>query len=804
MFLAVLAFVAGILLFQQLPFLPSAHWLWGLPLLVPCWYFCRRWPWLPMLATGFAYAFLHALLTFPAAVPETFLGETVLAEGRIHDLPRRQGERARFLFCAQALQLGERRLLGDWCFRLSWYTEAPELHSGERWRLPLRLRKVIGYRNPGSFDYSGWLFGQGVRYTGYVKGEGERLRSPGGTLDELRQRLSARLDGHIESPAAAAIMRALAVGDRSGMTRHHRDVFAATGTSHLIAISGLHIGLVSGLVYLLGRFLWCRVPALCARWPASVAATVPAILAGAGYAALAGFSLATQRALIMLAVIMTALLLRRHLRPLQALVIALLAVVAWDPLSLQSAGFWLSFGAVGILYLVASRGSGRWSWLWQQFGISLGLMPILIWQQMELSLLSPLVNLFAIPLFSLLVVPGVLLGLLLETTAGQPGTLLLEGTAWLVDGLYRVLEWLSRWNPSLNGHEFPLRLLLGVVFLAGARVLLQGWRYRPVLVFVPLVVVLFPGAGNMTPAPPPNGFEFRLLDVGQGLSAVVRTAHHVLVFDTGPRFASGFNTGDAVLAPYLRTLGVDRVDRLLLSHGDLDHVGGTAGLLQHLEVEEILGGEPERLGLHRPVTRCRRGEQWWWDGVHFELLSPGPLPGPEGNDASCVLRIATGNQALLLTGDIEAGVEQALVESDAAGLRSSVVVAAHHGSSSSSSAGFVNAVSPRYVLFSAGAHNRWGFPRSGVQQRWCDAGAVPLNTAVEGAIGFRFTPSSLEGPFLHARSHRRYWQWQMGTSKNSGCPRGTGRSRYFRSPKWLKMKQTGNHVFALRGGKLPV
>ena len=492
-----------------------------------------------------------------------------------------------------------------------------------------------------------------------------------------------------------------------------------------------------------------------------MAAVPPALLAGAGYAALAGFSLPTQRALIMLAVIMGALLLRRHLHPLQAMAIALLLVVIRDPLSLQSAGFWLSFGAVGILYLVASRGKGRWSWLWQQFSISLGLMPILIWQQMDLSLLSPLVNLAAIPLFSLLVVPGVLLGLLLEVLAGWPGDWLLQGTAWLLDGFYRVLEWLARWNPQLSGRELLLWLLLAVVFVAGTWRIRQGRRRSLVLAVAMPAVMLLSVRGFLSPRPAVNSFELQLLDVGQGLSAVVRTSDHLLIFDTGPRFPSGFNTGHAVLVPYLRTLGVGRVDRLLLSHGDLDHVGGATGLLQYVGVEEILGGEPARLAIHRSVERCHRGEQWWWDGVHFEILSPGLVPGAEGNDASCVLRVSTGDQALLLTGDIEAGVEQALVKVDAAGLGSSVVVAAHHGSRSSSSAGFIEAVAPRYVLFSAGVHNRWGFPRVEVEQRWCDGGAVPLNTAVEGAIGFRFTPSSLQGPFLHARRHRRYWQWQM-------------------------------------------
>lgn len=757
---AVPAFVGGVLLFQQLPVLPSGAWLLAGALLVPCWRLCRRWLLLPMLATGFLYAFSHALVTAPSTLPDSFLGETLWVEGEIAGLPDSRDRRTRFLFRADSLQLGDERLRGEWLFRVSWYREVPGLHAGERWRLPLRLKKVIGYRNPGSFDYAGWLYAQGVRYSGYVKGQGERIRPSRWNLDGLRQQISRRLEEIVDSPRAASVMRALAVGDRSGLERRDRDVFAATGTSHLMAISGLHIGLVSGLVYLLGRLLWRRFPVLCGRWPAGVAAALPAMLAGTGYAALAGFSLSTQRALVMLLVIMGALVWRRHLHPLQGLLVALLLVVILDPLSLRSAAFWLSFGAVGILYWVALQEPAKWAWLWSQFAISLGLMPILAWQQMELSLLSPLVNLFAIPLFSFLVVPGVLLGLLLEAATGWPGSLLLQGTAALVEKLLALLRWLARWNPVLSGRE---PLLWGV--LAGL-ILVPGWRRwrgsrRWGLLLVYGAAVLGTGFVLLPDRPRANTFEFRLLDVGQGLAAVVRTSDHLLVFDTGPRFPSGFNTGSAVVAPYLRTLGAGRIDRLVLSHGDTDHVGGAAGLLQQVAVAEILGGEPDRLELRTQVTPCRRGEQWWWDGVHFRILSPGIRDGLEGNDASCVLRVSTGDQALLLTGDIGAGMEEKLVVRERERLKSTVVVAAHHGSSSSSTSTFIDTVAARYVLFSAGVHNRWGFPRAEVQRRWCEAGVLPLNTAVEGSIGFRFTPVGVQGPFLHAESDRRYWQWQM-------------------------------------------
>jgi competence protein ComEC len=277
---------------------------------------------------------------------------------------------------------------------------------------------------------------------------------------------------------------------------------------------------------------------------------------------------------------------------------------------------------------------------------------------------------------------------------------------------------------------------------------------------VPALLLLPSAALFLTPAArlPPNQFELTLLDVGQGLSAVVRTRHHLLVYDTGPSFPSGFNTGSAVVAPYLRSRGLNHIDLLVLSHGDNDHVGGARGLLRQAKVARIVSGEPVRLHLARKVAACREGTQWWWDGVHFAFLSPPVDSGMEGNDASCVLRISSGGSVLLITGDIEAEVENRLVAAVPRRLRSSVVVAAHHGSSSSSSPAFVAAAQPRYVLFSAGVDNRWHFPRREVVARWCKAGARTLNTAAEGAIRMRFTPSGAVLEERHARSHRHYWQ----------------------------------------------
>lgn len=764
---SVVVFVLGVACFQLMPELPSPAWLWVLIPVLLCWRTCVRFR-LPLaLMLGFGWGFSHALITRPASLPEAFLGTDVQAHGQIIGLPQRKGDGARFLFRVHALARDGQVLEGNWTFRIGWYRAAPELRAGERWRLPLRLKKVVAYRNPGSFDYAGWLYAKGVRYSGHVRGEGQLIESAHWGLDRLRQRISSGLDPPGASPRSVAVMRALAVGDRSGLTSEERDLFAATGTSHLMAISGLHVGLITGLVFLMARFLWSRLPRLCARWPAPVAAAVPAMAAGVGYAALAGFTLPTQRALVMLLVAMGALLSRRHIRPWRGLSVALLAVVLWDPMALLSAGFWLSFVAVAMILWFSGQNRIRGRWWWLQLAISLGTMPVLAWQQMELSLISPLVNLVVIPLFSLLIVPGTLAGVMLEAVWEWPGQWLLREVALLIEGTLGILDGIADWNPRLSGRE-PL-LWLALASLAALVVWRRGERPRVVGLaaglFLLIILVFRMDSGRIGP----HRFELELLDVGQGLSAVVRTANHVLVFDTGPRFSSGFNTGSAVLRPYLSSLGVSQIDKLLLSHGDLDHVGGARDLVEGMRVEEILAGEPGRLQMMPEAKRCQAGEQWWWDGVHFTILWPPRGTLPDGNNSSCVLRISTGEKALLLTGDIEGRVERQLVEKQNRYLASAVVVAPHHGSNSSSTGPFIEVTEPRYVLFSAGAGNRWGFPRQEVLGRWCKGGALPLSTAAEGSIRFRFGPSSLSGPRLHGRRHKRYWQWQMEQQIPPSC-----------------------------------
>jgi competence protein ComEC len=447
---------------------------------------------------------------------------------------------------------------------------------------------------------------------------------------------------------------------------------------------------------------------------------------------------------------------------LHALALAAVGVLLWHPPSIITAGFWLSFGAVLTILAALKWTAGKPRWLTAgviQLALTLALWPVLSVFALPASSAAPLVNLLLVPLFGLLVVPVALLGAVLLMAAPALGSPLLLWLGGLLDRVQEALAALIRlpW-PELtiagSGPAPYLAVGIAAVFLLAP----PGFplrRLAPALLCIPW----------LPPAPEPKSgaFLLHLLDVGQGLSVVVETRHHTLVFDTGPEFPSGFSTAEAVLLPFLAKRGRSWIDRLVVSHGDMDHSGGIDRVLERIPVSQLISGEPERVGF--AARRCVAGEHWTWEGVRFEFLHP---PGSQrlgGNDASCVLLIDNAAGRVLLTGDIEEPVERRLVLADRQKLRAEVVVAPHHGSRSSSSAPFVAATSPRYVVYTAGWANRYGFPAETVDGRWRDSGAIPLNTANLGAIRFEFTAEGrIEGPYAHRREAGRFWWHDSGSA----------------------------------------
>lgn len=758
-----LAFAVGVALVYLLPGLPPLPWVGLATALMALAAWCYRHLRLPLwLLVGAFWAQVNACLLLCAPFPDDLARAPLVVEGRIASIPTDSGLARRFLLDVEQTWHDGEPVPFTGLVRLAWYDDAPPLRAGERWRLPVRLKPRHGLANPGTFDFERWLFEQGVKATGNLRrSEFPAERLDAGTrfgLDRLRQGLAEHLARVLGDVPAMPLIQALVVGERSGFEQDDWDVMTRTGTNHLVAISGLHVGLIAGGVFFLIRWLWSRSARLTLALAAPRAAAIGGVIAALGYAGLAGFAVSTQRALIMVAVVFAALFWLRTLRPAYALTLALAGVLLVDPRSVLSSGFWLSFGAVAVLlfnlgYRLPSR--DLWTrWGRAQWAVSIGLLPLLFLLFGRASLIAPLVNLVAVPLFSLILLPLVLVSSLLSLLPSPGGVAHwpLQWTAqllgWCLDGLAWIaaLPWAATVLP-----ERPLWVwsaaIGGALMMLAPRGLPGRWLGGVLL--LPMVVL-------PTPQPAPGDAWLTLLDVGLGLAAVVRTADGTLLYDTGPGFPSGFNTGSTVVAPFLAAQGVQRIERLVISHADRDHAGGLAGVAERIPIDRIHSGEPE--GLDVPdVEPCRAGDQWDWSGVSFRFLYPADA-GLEGNNASCVLRIETGGRSILLTGDIESRVERRIARELGGALASDVLVAGHHGSATSTHPEFLDAVDPELVLFAAGYANQFGFPVAAVRERVAARGIPALDTGLVGAIELQLrADGTLAGPWVWRERTRRFW-----------------------------------------------
>jgi len=776
--------LAGNLLVQQLPALPPSAWCWLALLLAAVGLLPRR----TRLAGCFALAVGWTLVSARAAVdarwPPPREPHDVEIAGFVETFPIVEAGRAVFTFRvtqASVPKAPER-------VRLSWYDPPADLAAGASLELVARLRAPRGLANPRGFDYERWLLVEGIGATGYVRAGRVEPGIRHGTAQawqRLRARLAERIERSIADPSAAALVVALSLGERGGFDDENWSALRRTGTSHLVAISGMHVGLVAALAFWLALRLGLLLPYTLARHALSIAA-VAAILPACAYAALAGFALPTQRALVMVLVAEAVVLTRRRPALASSFAIALLIVLGLDPLATLEASFWLSFGAVGAILVMAgmprpamrakepidepaARGpprSGRrgrsecragWpdrrdSRLWRavggfsrlQWGITLGLVPLLAAFFGEVSLLALPVNLVAIPFVSLVMVPASL-ATLVCTALGSDGFGLVDLCAKLAAVTWMVLKELAGVHLAALALPPPGALALAgsvcAVLLALPRHPLPGRR----LAWLGLLP-LFLRPDTRLPA---GAVEVLVLDVGHGLSVLVETREHRLLYDAGPVYRSGFDAGAEIVAPVLADRPV--LDLLVLSHGDADHAGGAGAVLARFPTAGRLFG-PDVTDL--AGERCTRGREWRWDGVAFSVLHPPAGFARLGNESSCVLRIDSEHGSVLLTGDIEARAEQLLAAEPL--LRADVVIVPHHGSATSSSPAFARAVAPTFAVVSAGFDNRWGFPRAEVSRRWVEAGATVLVTGDVGAVRIRIDDEW--DVRLERTAVKRYWR----------------------------------------------
>ncbi|MBI5041259.1 MAG: DNA internalization-related competence protein ComEC/Rec2 [Gammaproteobacteria bacterium] len=764
-----LAVLLGTLCLHMLPTLPSPQ-ICGLLLVFAV--ALLGWPRTRLFAAclaGFLWATAYADQRLAADLPIELEGQDLALQGAVVSLPEINGRVTRFVFAAQSLEVGTARQAFQRTVRLSWY-DAPPLRAGQGWRLNVRLKRRHGFHNPGGFDYEGWLVQNGIAATGYVRNGDSAQAWPEADADavllHLRNAVDQRLQAALSGVSQRGLLRALTLGADDGIPAAQWDVFRATGTGHLVAISGMHISLIAGLCFAGMRWLWSRSARLTLWLAAPRAAAIAAMLLATLYALLAGFGIPTQRAWIMVLVLLSGVMLGRPTHASHSLALALLAVIVCDPFAVLSPGFWLSFIAVAIIFarlsprratdrsLAARMGGETRELVRMQWALSLGLLPLTLLFFGQLGWVAPLANLLAVPWTTLLLMPLVFAGLFLLYPLPTLAHMLFAVAGWAATRMDEFLTLMAGLPGSTLGMpEVPAWVHVAAFVGVGLLLLPRGTPHRALG-----WIALLPLATWSPPRPDTGAVWFTLLDVGQGLAAVVRTRDHTLVFDTGPRFSADFDTGEAVLVPFLAAQGIRHVDTLVVSHGDNDHRGGAASLDARYPAFHVSTSVPQFIDW-RYANRCVAGQDWTWDGVRFRMLHPNVERGMDENDSSCVLQVeAADGERLLLTGDIEAAAERALVSRYGGALHSRILVAPHHGSRTSSTAAFIDAVAPREVLIPAGYRNRYGFPHPTVTARYQAFGARVWRTGESGAVQIRLGetgPAAL--PVTERQRAPRYW-----------------------------------------------
>ncbi len=806
-------FTFGVWLLQQQAVLPLFAWGWllaGLPLvlLIPARTRTLRITRNLLIAAfacgaGFYWSAWQGEQRLSVSLPYNWQGRDIHIAGVVAELPHITERGQRFSFTVEkTLSPG---VSVPQHIYLSTYSDPknppPKVHAGERWQFTVRLKQPHGSSNPHSSDFELWALENNVRAIGYVnnRSDNQRMDARAAGLsyrfESWREAVRDKFIATLGSAPYTGVLSALAVGDQDSITEAQWQLFRRTGVIHLMSISGLHITMLSGLGFAFVYWLWRRSATLTLWLPARKAAAVAALLTAFAYATLAGFGVPAQRTVYMVAAVACALWMNRNFSLGQILSIALLGVLIPDPWAVLSPGFWLSFGAVMLILYTSSHRIGNRDnsepdsnhtrkisallreYAIVQWAVTLGLIPMLLALFGQLSLVSPLANAFAIPLISLVVVPLTLAGAVLPFEAP------LWLAHWVLEYVMIPLQWLGDmpvWTQHAPISWSIVAGMLGVIWM-----LTPGGfpaRWLGAMMVLPMFL--------NSPQPPEQGtLRLIIFDVGQGLSVAAQTRHHALLYDTGPVFSGESDSGNRILVPVLRGMGIAALDGIILSHDDSDHTGGAASVLQVMPTGWIASSYPfpilpspfdrpvlspvrssDKLrtnGIKKPgangtdtIRRCRDGMSWNWDGVQFDILHPDQDSlRAHDNNQSCVLRIGTGNSHVLLAGDIEKTAEQRLLSIHADKLPASLLVVPHHGSSSSSDVDFIAAVLPDYAVFTSGYLNRFDHPKKEIQQRYLDSGAELLRSDRDGAIMVNMNAERLSIE-RYRKTHRRYWTQQ--------------------------------------------
>ena len=707
-------------------------------------------------------------------LPDAWQRKDLQAIGYVASLPQTDSRRVRFEFAIQKIWDPDGVLVSSSPIKkvqLSWYHKPAdvEIRAGQQWRLVMRVRRPHSFMNPGGFDYEAFLFQRGLQAQGYIRGAPALLATDRAyPVTRLRQSIKSRFARLDISPQARGTFNALLIGDRGDLAPDTRRLLQRNGISHLIAISGLHLTMVGGMLFLLLLPLlhrFCRPGSILARFPPLRCAAVLVLPLLWCYAFLAGFSLPTQRALLMFTVFLLTILFGRFYRLATVYLLAMTLVLLVNPLAALSAGFYLSFAAAGFILLIGSKlardrrvSHASLGLRFRDYFLALALLqialgfllaPIILFFFHEFSLAGFVVNLIAIPLTTFILMPWLFFNTALLFCApdliGPSFQLLAAG----VDLCYAGLAFLA--SRSWSWVQLPQPSLFALL-AAGCGVLVWVCRRRladsliAALFFVPLLL-------PVDNAPASGQLRVTFLDVGQGLAVHLRTARHQLIYDTGAAYSDSASAGTLVLLPYLRHQGRTDLDRIIVSHLDKDHSGGLADLLAHASSEDLMLNFATQSDI--PVLPCSAGQAWNWDGVWFEIVHPSAAY-ENRNDGSCVLSVTAGRHHLLLTGDVTARAERDFVPR-LRGLPVDVLQAPHHGSADASSPLLVHRTRPRYAVFAAGHLNYYGHPHQRILQRYRQEGSHPIVLWRTGAVTFELGGEKIVYNKGYRLMNKRYW-----------------------------------------------
>lgn len=700
---------------------------------------------------GFIFCQYLSLQYVYEMLPKSLEGKEMLIEGRVISLPKEEEGHTRFEF--ELLQsegnFTAKRIVLNWYFHNAVSTPRP----GEVWRFLVKLNRPRGVVNAGLFNVETWLLTRNIYAQGYIREsiDNKRVRHSVHHQFHHRIRLVLRelVEARLPPDRERGLIIALMIGDSAQIDKKTWEILSKTGTNHLLIISGLHVGFVAGIFF----YLFSLKPFGISRGLIVFSTALMTLC----YGLLAGMGLPVQRALVMVIIGLGAVHFRRNVPLVLILLYALLIVTLVNPFSSLSPGYWLSFGAVASLvfafsgrtaYLQDLRGKIE-SALTTQLVIFIMMSPILLYWIHQFSIVGFLVNLVAIPFVALVIVPLLLLATPLLLLDVFFANIILDFTHYLLHIFVRFLEYFSdfQWvyyQHSVNLVEILLACFAGLILLF-PKSLVPKWLV--LVLFLPLFI---PSSTKLKS----GDLVLKVLDVGQGLSVLIQTKNHIVVYDTGPIYGNGIEAGTRIVSPAIQSLGRGGIHSLIVSHGDSDHSGGFKGLQKRHRIYQLFAGEPGLITEAEKVLSCHKGQTWHLDGVNFSFLNDSASSGVNRNNKSCVLMVKAGNFKVLLPGDIELTKEALLLNSPLVGVN--LLVSPHHGSLTSSSPGFLNRLMPEVVVVSSGYKNKFGHPHKRIVKRYENRGARVMNTAESGEILVKFIDGMVK--YESARNnHPRFW-----------------------------------------------